>query len=86
MVLGVLASGIAFAGDIQIKPMKFHNGSDCVIPLDWKFVGTNGSGFWFYFQDKVGNVYLLKAMPDGNGFIVDNTIHKISSKPISYIY
>jgi hypothetical protein len=47
-------------------------------------VGNNGNGSWLYFQDKVGNVYLLKIMPDGNGFIVDKIIHKISSMPVSY--
>jgi hypothetical protein len=90
MVIGLLVSPLTtFAGEFKSLPIKFEGGNICNIPADWKLVSVGETNrtkgyysFNLWFQDKEGNVYLVKIDPDPKTTqpIVQEVVYKIGSK------
>jgi hypothetical protein len=79
MVLGLLVGGVTFAGQFKPMPMKFEDGTACTIPSDWKLITVERANLWF--QDKEGNVYLVKIEMSKEGQpTVWEIVYKINSK------
>jgi hypothetical protein len=68
--------------DIRFDESRGNRMSTPMIPRDWRLVGVsngeehNANNLWF--QDRVGNVYLVRGHTSGGKFTVLNTIGKIS--------
>jgi hypothetical protein len=68
--------------DIKFDESRGHKWQTPVIPKDWRLVAVsngeehNANNLWF--QDRVGNIFMVSGFTSGGKFTVLNSIGKIS--------